>query len=432
MASGDGAAGRIVAIVERILGRPMPLGVRAWDGSRAGPTDGPVLVIRSRRALRRLLWQPDELGLGRAWVAGEIDVEGDLEAALSRFDAVIRELRSRPRVTMGERAELMRSAVLLGAVGPPLKPPPEEITLEGERHTKRRDQVAVTAHYDVGNEFYEIVLGPSMVYSCAYWSGGDDAFTLQDAQRAKLDLICRKLGLTPGQRLLDVGCGWGGLVLHAAREYGVRAVGITLSMEQALYARRRIDDAGLADVVEIRVQDWRDADDEPFDAVASVGMAEHVGAATWPEYARRLRELVRPGGRVLNHQIVRVPARGQVPESRGRSFIDAFVFPDGELIPAGEVVARLEDAGLEVRDVHSLREHYARTLRGWVANLDGAWGRAVELAGEGRARVWRLYMTGSALAFDAGRIGVDQMLAVRPHDDGRSDLPFVRPVGWSS
>jgi cyclopropane-fatty-acyl-phospholipid synthase len=226
-------------------------------------------------------------------------------------------------------------------------------------------------------------------------------------------------------RLLDVGCGWGALVIHAAREHGVRAVGITLSQEQAEYARKQVVAAGLTDEVEIRVQDWRDVDDAPFDAIASIGMAEHLGAETWAEYAGRLRDLLVPGGRLLNHQIVRKPGAKRT----GRTFIDAYVFPDGELLPLGDVVTAIESADLEVRDVENLREHYARTLREWVANLERSWDRAVELAGAGRARVWRLYMTGSALSFDVGRIGITQVLAVRRHDDGRSAMPLTR-MSW--
>ena len=431
--SSGGAAGRIRAVVERLLERPLPLSIRTWDGAQTGPPTAPTLVINSRRALRRLLWQPDEVGLARAWVTGEIDVEGDLEDALTLLDEAIGELNGRPRLTAAERADVMRLAVVLGAFGPPLKPPSEEVELSGTRHSRGRDRAAISHHYDVGNAFYEIVLGPSMVYSCAYWiDGTDGAATLEDAQHAKNELICRKLGLQPGMRLLDVGSGWGSLVLHAAREYGVRAVGVTLSEAQAQYATQRIDDAGLAHLVQIRYQDWRDVDDGPYDAIASVGMAEHLGAERWSEYATHLHGLLRPGGRLLNHQIVRSASRP--PSGRGtarRSFIDAYVFPDGELVPIGDVVHRLESGGFEVRDVQNLREHYARTLRHWVANLEAGWDRAVELASDGRARVWRLYMAGSAVSFDAGRIAVHQVLAVRPHEDGRSDMPMARPVGWS-
>ncbi|HEX2361883.1 MAG TPA: cyclopropane-fatty-acyl-phospholipid synthase family protein [Jiangellaceae bacterium] len=422
----SGAADRVVFVLERLLGAPVPLRVRAWDGSVAGADDGPTLVINSRRGLRRVLWQPDEVGLGRAWVTGEIDIDGDLERAMTQFEKIGRDLAARRRLSVAERVEVLRNALRLGVVGPAPKPPPDEIALSGQRHSKKRDRIAVTHHYDVGNDFYAIVLGPSMVYSCAYWARPDDpTYSLEDAQRDKLELICRKLGLRPGMRLLDVGCGWGALVVHAAREHGVEAVGITLSQEQAEYARKRVVEAGLADLVDVRVQDWREVDDGPFDAIASVGMAEHLGAERWEEYSRTLHGLLVPGGRLLNHQIVRRPG----PPRSGRTFIGAFVFPDGELLPLADVVSAIEAADFEVRDVESLREHYARTLRRWVGNLERQWGRAVELTTSGRARVWRLYMTGSALSFDAGRIGVAQVLAVRRRTDGASGLPATR-TSW--
>lgn len=430
--SSAGAAGRIASLIEKLLGHPFPLAIRTWDGAHAGPDSGPTLVVHSRRALRRVLWQPDEVGLARGWVAGEIDVEGDLEEALRHLDAIVEALDGRPRLTPAERADVIRLAVTLGAVGPPLKAPPEEVDLGGERHSKHRDHAAVTHHYDVGNDFFETVLGPSMVYSCAYWAGTGPDYGLDEAQRDKHDLVCRKLDLQPGMRLLDVGCGWGSLALHAAREYGARAVGVTLSAPQAEYAQRRVADAGLTDLVEIRNQDWRDVDDGPYDAVASVGMAEHLGAERWPDYVARLYDVLRPGGRLLNHQIVSIGARRGTSVRGSRTFVDAYVFPDGHLTPVGDVLNRLEGGGFEVRDVHALRENYARTLRAWAANLEAGWKRAVDAATRGRARVWKLYMTGSALSFDAGRIGIDQVLAVRPGNEGRSDVPMVRPVGWSS
>jgi cyclopropane-fatty-acyl-phospholipid synthase len=302
--------------------------------------------------------------------------------------------------------------------------------MSGTRHSRRRDRQAISHHYDVGNDFYRIVLGPSMVYSCAYWTSSDPGYGLADAQRDKLDLICRKLGLKPGMRLWDVGCGWGGLALHAAREYGAHVVGITLSGEQADYARKQVAEAGLTNQIDIRVQDYRDLDDGPFDAVASVGMAEHVGTGPYGEYAGILFRQLRAGGRLLNHQIaaIRPPERtpGRRPE---RSFIDAYVFPDGELAPLGTTVSLLEQAGFEVRDVQALREHYARTLRAWVTGLETRWPEAVRLTSPGRARVWRLYMAASALAFEQGRIGVNQVLCVKAHRNGASDLPPTR-AGW--
>ncbi|GAB2580160.1 cyclopropane-fatty-acyl-phospholipid synthase [Paractinoplanes abujensis] len=412
-------AGKLQGVLEALLQTPLPVRVRAWDGSTAGPAEAPVLVIRHRRALRRLMWQPNELGLARAYVAGEIDVEGDLYDALTRLAALI--WRS-PDIKDVPIRSVAGDLVRLGVLGTQPKPPPEEMVVTGARHSKRRDRQAISHHYDVGNDFYRLVLGPSMVYSCAYWT---DDYDLADAQRDKLDLICRKLGLRPGQRLLDVGCGWGSLAIHAAREYGVQVVGITLSTEQAEYARKQVAEAGLTGQVEIRVEDYRDLEDGPYDAISSVGMAEHVGTAVYADYAAILYAQLKPGGRLLNHQISRLHLPPEQPH-RQRSFIDAYVFPDGELAPVGTTVTLLEQAGFEVRDVHALREHYGRTLRAWVANLEASWPEAVRLTSPGRARVWRLYMAASALAFEQSRIGVNQVLAVRDHRDGASDMPHTR------
>jgi cyclopropane-fatty-acyl-phospholipid synthase len=269
-----------------------------------------------------------------------------------------------------------------------------------------------------------------MVYSCAYFEQEPSAaYTLEDAQLAKLDLVARKLALAPGMRLLDVGCGWGSFVIHAAREHGVTAVGVTLSEPQAAYARERAASLGVSDRVEIRVQDYRDVRDGPYDAIASVGMAEHVGLSQLGEYAAQLHYLLAPGGRLLNHAISRPPGPSGDPRGDRTSFIDRYVFPDGELHPMSTMVDTLESAGLEVRDVESLREHYADTLRAWVQNLERGWDRAVLLSSPGRARVWRLYMAGSALAFQSNRLGVNQVLAVRPGPSGTSGLPRTRE-GW--
>lgn len=420
-------APRLAALAEQLLGVPLPLRVRGFDGSEVGPPDAPVLVVRHRRALRRFLFRPGELGLARAWVAGELDIEGDLYAALAALEQHVWERDGQPGPSA--RAVLAAGRELLALAGPlPPPPPPREEAARrwGLRHSLHRDRQAISHHYDVGNDFYEAVLGPTLVYSCALWD--QDTATLEEAQAAKLDLVCRKLALAPGQRLLDVGCGWGSLVLHAARVYGVRAVGITLSREQADRARRRVAEAGLADRVEIRVQDYREVDDGPFDAIASVGMAEHVGAARYRAYADQLFGLVRVGGRMLNHQIARVPEPDE-KNYRMDPFIDAYVFPDGELAPVGRTVTLLEEAGFEVRDMESLREHYALTLRQWVGNLERRWAEAVQLVSPARARVWRLYMAASALAFERGRIGVNQILAVRQGTDGRSGLP-LRTRDW--
>jgi cyclopropane-fatty-acyl-phospholipid synthase len=327
-----------------------------------------------------------------------------------------------------ERAELLSLAMGMKAVGRSPALPPEEVRpLRGVRHSRSRDKAAISHHYDVGNEFYRLVLGASLVYSCAYWTRPDDpSYGLDDAQLDKLELVCRKLDLKPGMSVLDVGCGWGSFLLHAASAHGVSGLGITLSIEQATLARKRIADAGLTDRIEIRVQDWRDLTDGPFDAISSIGMAEHVGARRYTEYAAALRDLLKPEGRLLNHQIARRPG----PAGNGPTFIDRYVFPDGELLPLAVTLGALEDVGLEVRDAESLREHYARTLRCWVANLESDWDEAVRLTSLGRAKVWRLYMAASALAFERGQIGVNQVLAVRPGPRGESGLAPTRSA-WN-
>ena len=416
-------------LVDAALGSDLPVRVDCWDGSSIGPPDADMVVrFASRRALRRLVWAPNELGFARAYVAGDIRIEGDLLDALTRLDALADPERG-PGVRVGhDTVVAVAKAVLrLGALGPPPRPPAEEIRLSGRRHAPGRDAKAVSHHYDVGNDFYALVLGPSMVYSCAYFEQPPSAaYTLEDAQRAKLDLVARKLGLAPGMRLLDVGCGWGSLVIHAAQEYGVTAVGVTLSEEQAAFAREGVASRGLADRVEIRVQDYRDVADGPYDAIASVGMAEHVGLSQLGEYAAHLHALLVPGGRLLNHAISRRPGPPGDPAGDRTSFIDRYVFPDGELHPLSTTVDVLESAGFEVRDVESLREHYADTLRAWVANLERSWDDAVRLSSAGRARVWRLYMAGSALGFTSNRLGVNQVLAVRPGPRGASGMPRTR------
>ncbi|UXY28007.1 SAM-dependent methyltransferase [Streptomyces sp. HUAS TT20] len=427
------AASRLTSLAEQLLGEPLPVRIRAWDGSQSGPPDAPTLVIRNRRALRRLLWKPGELGLARAWVAGDLEIEGDLYTALDAMSGLVWERAEGSRTLLQAlRDPEVRAAAgrLLRLAGPPLPPAPprEEVRRTTHRlHTRRSDRRAISHHYDVGNDFYELVLGPSMVYSCAYW---EDAGTLESAQRDKLELVSRKLGLTSGQRLLDVGCGWGSMAMHAAREHGVSVVGVTLSQEQAAYARKRVADQGLTDRIEIRVQDYRDVADGPYDAISSIGMAEHVGSERYFEYATVLYGLLKPGGLLLNHQIARRPQRDE-SSYHPDAFIDAYVFPDGELAPLGSTVTQLERAGFEVRDVESIREHYALTLRRWVAALEAGWDRAVRLTGPGRARVWRLYMAACALAFERNRIGVNQVLAVRTPESGASGMPLRARV-WSA
>jgi cyclopropane-fatty-acyl-phospholipid synthase len=425
----ESVAATLLRMLTLVLGVEPRLRLRAWDGSMAGDDNSPLVEVGSPDAVRYLAHEPNELGLARAYISGNLHFAGEV------YD-ILRSLPlddDRPHswsMSVKQKAELATLVARAGALGRAPALPPEEAAVTGRRHSKDRDRTAVTHHYDVGNDFYRLVLGESMVYSCAYWredGSGPSGYGLDDAQRDKLDLVCRKLGLHvagSSKRLLDVGCGWGSMLLHAATTYGVRGVGITLSEPQAQLARERLAGAGVADRVEVRVQDYRDVDGGPYDVISSIGMAEHVGEAGYTEYARRLHELLAPGGRLLNHQISRRPG----PPRDGRSFIEAYVFPDGELLPLATTVGLLEEVGFEVRDVESLREHYALTLRRWVANLESSWDRAVSLTSEGRARVWRLYMAGSALSFEANRIGVNQVLAVRPGPGGASGLPRTREL----
>ena len=416
----------LAAAIGRLLGGTPPIAIDCYDGSHIGPeSSDATLVVRSPKALRYALTAPGELGIARAYVSGELDVDGDIFAALSLRDQL-------PDVRLGA-AEWLDLARIAGAAGlRPLPPPPEEARLRGRRHSKERDAAAIAHHYDVSNEFYRLVLGPSMTYSCGVWPSADA--TLETAQATKYELVSGKLGLEPGMRLLDVGCGWGGMAIHAARHHGVHAVGVTLSHRQAEWARRAVRDAGLEDRVEIRVQDYRDVHDGPFDAISSIGMFEHVGVTQLDQYFASLFALLRPGGRLLNHGISRPSSPHERPRFARRGFIDRYVFPDGELHEVGSVVSRIQKAGFEARHVEGLREHYALTLRAWVRNLEQSWSDAIDEVGAARARVWRLYMAASALNFEAGRTQIHQVLAVKD-DRGASGLalrPSWEPVAAST
>jgi cyclopropane-fatty-acyl-phospholipid synthase len=420
------AAPRLAEVLAIVLGtQDIPLRLKAWDGTEAGPVGAPVIEFRSRRALRRMLWSPGQLGLSRAYVSGDLDAPGNVFASFAALSSVGKFAEPGPfrAPTARELATIFKNAALLGALGPNPAPPPEEakILRAGRRHTRKRDAAAISHHYDVGNDFYGLVLGPSMVYSCAVWEDEDTG--LDAAQNAKIDLVCRKLGLQPGMRMLDVGCGWGSLALRAAQNYGVDVVGVTLSGEQAAMAAKRAADAGLTDRVSIRVQDYRDVVDGPYDAISSIGMSEHVGRDHMPEYVARLHGLLRPGGRLLNHAISWNAGR-TAPDPD--SFIPRYVFPDGEMLSLAETVGAFESGGFEVLDVEALRRHYALTLRSWVRNLEDHWSEAVHLAGAGRARVWRLYMAASALGFESGLTGVNQVLLQRPG----GEEPPLRRTGW--
>ncbi|MCZ4584567.1 class I SAM-dependent methyltransferase [Rhodococcus opacus] len=406
----------------------LPVHLTAWDGSTAGPVSAPRVVLRSPDALRRLLWNPGELGAAQACVTGEIDIEGDLGEALAHVWAVARErglngVRPSPTTV----AKVLRVAAKLGVVGGPLPAPATQANIRGRLHSLLRDRAAISHHYDLSNDFYALILDPQMAYSCAYFTRNapgtpqDSDYGLEDAQRDKLDLVCRKIGLEPGMRLLDVGCGWGSLSLHAAAEYGAHVVGVTISREQKAFVDKRIAERGLQDRVEIRLQDYREVPDGPFDAVASLEMGEHVGEKNYARYAQALYDNAKPGARVLIQQMSRT---GRHPG--GGPFIESFIAPDMTMRPVGESVAYLERAGLEVRDVHGLREHYVWTVEAWLEKFESRWDDVVEMVGLEMARVWRLYLVGGGMSFEQGRMGVDQILAVKPTAAGRSLMPAVR------
>jgi cyclopropane-fatty-acyl-phospholipid synthase len=409
---------RLAELFTTFFDDEVPVAFRGYDGSSAGPRD-PVAVLELRRpeALRYIVTAPGELGLVRAYVTRALEIHGDLHAALHGLLAHVRS---------GAKRRLVRAAPALGLPAlrrPPVPseeaPPPWRRGLA--RHTKRRDAASIAHHYDVSNRFYEILLGPSMTYSCAVFATPDA--TLEEAQEEKLDLVCRKLDLRERQRLLDVGAGWGALVMHAAANYGVRAIGVTLSRAQAQWAASAIEDAGLSDRAEVRFLDWRDLPEQRFDAVASIGAMEHFGRTELGSHFASMAGLLPPAGRMLNHCITRPSDR---EPNRPGPFIDRYVFPDGELEGPATVIGAMHDNGFELRHVESLREHYAMTLREWGANLDRRWAEAVSEVGERRARVWRLYMATSRVGFEVGRIQVHQMLGVHVGADGRSGMP-LRP-----
>jgi len=398
----------LAATIRGLVGDDLPVGIRAWDGSQVGPMYGPVVVLRNRRALRRLLWRPDELGLARAYVTGDLDVDGDLADGLRRVWAFARD-RGRVHVSTRDRVEAIGTAARLGVFGPPPRPPASEARIHGRLHSRARDQAVIAHHYDLSNDFYALLLDDAMSYSCGYYgpdAGTADEISLDEAQRAKFELVCTKLGLQPGMRLLDVGCGWGSLSIHAARHHGVHVTGITLSREQLDFARKRAADQGVSELVDFRLLDYRDLQDGPYDAAASLEMGEHVGDAQYPTFVSTVHRALRPGASFLVQQMSR--AAGDSPG--GGPFIEAYIAPDMHMRPLGETIGLLEAGGFEVRSVQALREHYVRTGEEWLARLEARWNAVVALVGEEVARVWRLYLVGGGLAFEEGRMGVDQIL----------------------
>lgn len=410
------------ALLEEMLDGELPVAVAAFDGSRVGPADAPATItIRSPEALRRVM-AAGELGFAQAYISGEIDLDGDVYSALA-----IRDLVSTLRPDRAPVTQLMREMRAWQRTQRPARP--SEVRLNGERHSITRDRRAVTHHYDVSAAFYELVLDPSLTYTCALFETPDD--TLEQAQWNKRELVCRKLGLSEGDRLLDMGCGWGGMAIHAAERFGVHAVAVTVAENQVEMATRRAAEAGVADRIEVRLQDYREVADGPFDAVSSIGMFEHVGSEKLVEYFSHIHSLLRPGGRLLNHGISRSPGGQNGRRSRTSAtdhyFTSRYLFPDGETYDVGEAVAAMQKAGLELRHAESLREHYVLTLRQWVANLEKHWDEAVAVTDPAWVRSWYLFMASGAMNFAAGGNNIHQCLAVRQEADGASAFS-LRPA----
>jgi cyclopropane-fatty-acyl-phospholipid synthase len=433
----DQALTRSRAVFRRLFGPPAErrFNVRYWDESvehgnvAAAPF---TIVVRRRGALRRMLLPPSELSIVEAFLSGDIDVEGDLQSAATLGDAINSRLRS-PREGLAVMADVLR--LPSSDVEPSVRDARADRTVGrvGKQHERARDKASIQYHYDVGNDFYALWLDSRMVYSCAYFHSETD--TLEDAQTAKLELICRKLRLLPGERLLDVGCGWGALIMHAVKHHGVTALGITLSEQQAALARARIQDAGLADRCTVDIRDYRDLPASvAFDKISSVGMVEHVGVDHLPGYFECLHRALAPGGLLLNHGIVSVGRahpdhwkdRLEAKLWRRDAFIDQYVFPDGKLGPLREIVSAGEAAGFETRDAESLREHYALTLRAWLGRLMQNADQAIALSDARTFRTWRLYMAASAHGFASGRLNVVQTLFAKPDATGHSKVPLTR------
>lgn len=433
-----------ISLLDRLFPPPRPFAVRLWDGTElpAGEESGFTVVLNHPGALRRMFTPPLELALGESFIYGDFDLEGDLFGAMALMEtvlgqnfppvsplALLRAIRALPKADNDSPLDARQPA-----------------RMRGNMHSQDRDRTAVQYHYDVGNDFYSLWLDRNLQYSCAYFHTGDE--DLDAAQIQKMEHLCRKLRLQPGERLLDIGCGWGGLVRYAAEHYGVQAVGITLSENQAAYAIEQIRAAGLSDQVEVRLQDYRDLHGESFDKIVSVGMFEHVGRSRLPEYYAQAYRLLRPGGLFLNHGIAsRAPQRYVMDgngaaqfharrESLGQrlgkrfvlgsgGFIHRYVFPDGEVIPVSEANRVAEYAGFEVRDVESLREHYALTLRHWVQRLEAHRDEAIRTSSEVTYRVWRLYMAACSYGFTSGANNIYQSLLVKS-DHGQIGLPWTR------
>jgi cyclopropane-fatty-acyl-phospholipid synthase len=418
---------RLAEIFDLLASAPSPLRFTAYDGSATGPVDAEIKVhLASPRAAAFMATAPGSLGMARAYVTGDVQVTGIHPGNPYALLVALDQLKWR-RPAPRQLARIARSLGIKRLIPPP--PPPQEAlpdwrrALEGLRHSRTRDADAIQHHNDVSNAFYEMLLGPSMAYTCAVYETEES--TLEEAQYAKFDLVCRKLGLKPGMRLLDVGCGWGGMVRHAVKHYGVTAIGVTLSAEQASWAEQEIKRQNLDSAATVRFSDYRDVRETDFDAVSSIGLTEHIGVSNYPAYFEFLRSKLRPGGRLLNHSITR-PNNIHPPRVRG-GFIDRYVFPDGELTGVGKITSDLQDAGLEPRHEESLREHYGKTCGAWCDNLVANWDACVAEAGEATAKIWGMYLAGSRLGFERRQIELHQVLAVRPDDLGNASWP-LRPT----
>ncbi|MET0953825.1 MAG: cyclopropane-fatty-acyl-phospholipid synthase family protein [Aeromicrobium sp.] len=430
-------AASLLSLVEDSLGLTLPIRVRAWDGSEAGVPGAPVVVIRSKRALRHVMWQPGELGVARAYVQGDLDVEGDLGDGLRAMWDAVRDARvadpdaGRPRIGPKQVARAAALALRLGLVGRRPPAPDAESNLTGELHSKERDQAAISHHYDLSNDFYELILDPNMAYSSGFHV--TPGMTLEEAQTAKLHLVCRKLGLRPGMKMVDIGSGWGSLTLFAAEHYGVHVTGVTLSVEQRDYVLGRAAERGLADRVDVSLRHFRDLEasgvhDDDIDAIASIEMGEHVGDEEYVVFVDSIHRYLKPGGRALIQQMSRSnDAPGDRPG--GGPFIETYIAPDMHMKPLAKTIGLIAASGLEIRDVQAMREHYPQTVAGWAERLEDRWDAAVKLIGEENARVWRLYLVGVALAFEEYRMGVVQILAVKPSARGVSGMPSS-PLAW--
>ncbi|GAA2082248.1 class I SAM-dependent methyltransferase [Aeromicrobium tamlense] len=414
----------IAEAFERLLRDGMPIRFEAFDGSSLGPEDSLLrLRLVNERGLAYLMTAPGDLGFARAYVSGDLEVEGVHPG--DPYE-IMKALMSRLKFRVPSAPEMLQIVRSLGFgnLRPPTPPAEEHLpkwrrALEGLRHSKGRDAEAIHHHYDVSNRFYELVLGPSMTYTCAVYPKPDAS--LEEAQAEKYDLICRKLDLKAGDRLLDLGCGWGGMVRHAAQHYGVQALGVTLSREQAQWAQQAIERQGLSGLAEVRFSDYRDVPETDFDAISSIGLTEHIGVRNYADYFAFARSKVKVDGRMLNHCITR---RDNTGRATAGQFIDRYVFPDGELTGSGTIVSAMQDEGFEVRHVENLRDHYALTLAAWCQNLVDHWEEALDEVTEGRAKVWGLYMAGSRLAFERNEIQLTHVLGVNTPADGQSSYPL--------